>query len=53
MGVLLILVLLIAVALAVIGAVVKAVGFLFWVGIGLLALAAFAWLARALSAPRS
>lgn len=53
MNILLIIVAIIAIALAVIGGFAKAVGFLLWIGLGLLLLAIIAWALRMLFVPKS
>lgn len=49
MNALFVIILIVAIALAIVGGIVKAVGFLLWVGIALAILAVIAWLIRSLT----
>lgn len=53
MNILFIIIVIVAIALAIVGGLMKAVGFLLWVGLGLLLLAVIAWALRALFVPKS
>lgn len=53
MNLLFIIIVVVAIALAIVGGFVKAVGFLLWVGIILLILAVIAWLIRLLTGSRT
>lgn len=52
MNIFFVLIIIIAVVLAIVGGLVKAVSFLLWVGIALLILAVIAWLIRSLTGSR-